>query len=184
MKISNKIEGPILEDWSRSFTPADVTLCALRTGEQIQEISLVAAKVKEVERPVQEPYAGGTKTYTVIERYVAAGRAAREYEHAADTVVFSPLRRGQIAHYHAAEFMFKAFLKEIGPKILAVKPVVCIRVQEQTTEVEERALIDAGVQAGARQVFLYQESLAALLDALPRWKELQNGYAVHIEARG
>ena len=58
-----------------------------------------------------------------------------------------------------------------------------MRVQEQTTDVEERAIIDAGVQSGARKVFLYQEPLSALLDAAPTWKELRNALVIHIESR-
>ena len=185
VKHFKEMSRKVLEDWSRTFPPADVTLCDLRTGEQLQEISLVAAKVRQAELRGQGPHpdAEAAKTCTVIERYIAAGREAQKFEQAADTEVFSPLRRGQIAHCDAAVFMLRAFLGEIGPRVRLFKPVVCIHVQEQTTDVEERALIDAGVQAGARKIFLYQESLAALLEAAPAYRELRKGYAVHIEAR-
>ena len=183
MRQLHELRGPVLEEWERSFTPARMTLCNLRTGEQIQEISLVAAKVKTVEQTGKNLFTGEERTvsHTVVVGYYAAGKAAQEYEHTPDAVVFSPFRNGQIANYDAAEYLFKDFLKRMCPKLQFLKPVICIRVQEHTTAVEERALIDAGVQSGARKVLLYQEPLSVLLDAAPEIQELRNAYVFHIE---
>ena len=185
MKLKEQNIGTVLEEWACRFTPADIVLHSLKTGEEVREISLVAAQVKTVEQKGKNPRTGeeATAHHTVIHRYLAAGKAARAYENTPDAVVFSPLRYGQIAHYGAAEYMFKEFVKQLTPGIRLFKPVLCIRVQEQTTEVEERAIIDAGVQSGAQKVFLYQEPLSALLDAAPTWKELRNALVIHIEPR-
>lgn len=185
MKLRDMAGGPILEDWACRFTPADLILHDLKTGEELREISLVAARVKAVERTGTNLWTGEqvTETHTVLQRYLAAGEAALAYEDTPDAVVFSPLRHGQIAHYDAAEYMFGDFLKRISPKIRLLKPVLCIRVQEQTTEVEERAIIEAGIQAGARKVFLYQEPLSVLLDAAPVRSDLRNALVIHIEPR-
>lgn len=51
------------------------------------------------------------------------------------------------------------------------------------TDLEEWAIVDAGVQSGARRVFLYQEPLSTLLDAAPMWKELRSALVIHIEPR-
>ena len=185
MKMNEQNIGTILEEWACRFTPADVTLHNLKTGEDIREISLVAAQVKTVEQTGKNPRTGeeATVRHTVIRRYLAAGTAARAYERTPDAVVFSPLRYGQIAHFEATEYMFREFMKQLTPGIRLRKPILCVRVQELTTEVEERAIIDAGVQSGAQKVFLYQEPLSALLDAAPMWKELRNALVIHIEPR-
>lgn len=186
MGCLHELRGSILEVWERNFTPAHITLCNLRTGEQFQEISLVAAKVKTLEQTGKNLVTGEERTlsHTVIVGYYAAGKAARAYENTPDAVVFSPFRDGQIANYDAAEFLFKDFLKRMCGKLRLLKPVLCVRVQERTTQVEERAVIDAGVQAGARKVLLYQESLAALLRAAPESRELRNACVIHIEPQG
>lgn len=185
MKLREAHGGTVLEEWACRFTPADVTLHNLKTGEEIREISLVAAQVKTVERKGKNPATGEeiTAHHTVIHRYLAVGKAARAYERTPDAVVFSPLRDGQIASYDAAEYMFKAFIKQLTPGIRLWKPVLYVHVQEQTTEVEERAIVDAGVQSGARRVFRYQEPLSTLVDAAPLWKELRNALVIHIEPR-
>lgn len=185
MKLNEVNSGTVLEEWACRFTPADMTLRNLKTGEEIREISLVAAQVKTVEQKGKNPCTGEETTAhcTVIQRYLAAGKASLAYENTPDVVVFSPLRYGQVANYGAAEYMFKEFMKRLTSGIRLLKPVLCVRVQEQTTEVEERAIIDAGVQSGARKVFLYQEPLSALLDATPMWKELRNALVMHIEPR-
>lgn len=156
-----KAPGRVLEDWSRAFPPAWVTVCDLRTGEQLREPSLVAAKVKAAERSGEAPWADGNVplTCTVVEGYLAAGAAAREYKGTADTAVFSPFRDGQAAHFEAAVYLFKSLIKRLHPGLLRWKPALAVRVQDQTTEVEERAMIDLGILAGAKKVFLYQQPL-------------------------
>lgn len=186
MKLREMSGGPVLEDWACRFTPAGIILHDLKTGEELREISLVAAKVKTVEQTGKHPRTGEETavSHTVLQRYLAAGNAARAYENTPDAVVFSPLRYGQIANCDAAEYMFRDFMKRISPGIRFFKPVLCVRVQDRTTQVEERAIIDAGIQAGARKVFLYQEPLSVLLDAAPSWQELRRGLVIHIEPRG
>lgn len=64
------------------------------------------------------------------------------------------------------------------------KPALAVRVQDQTTEVEERAMIDLGILASAKKVFLYQQPLPALLDAAPGIHGLRDGIVFHIEPQG
>ena len=183
MKLLEAAGGAVLEEWACRFAPADMILHNLKTGEELREISLVAVQVKTVEQRGKNPRTGEetAASHTVIQRYLAAGKAALTYENAPDVVVFSPLRYGQNANYGAAEYMFKEFVKRLTPGIRLLKPVLCVRVQEQTTEVEERAIIDAGIQSGARKVYLYQEPLSAIVDAAPEWKALRNALVIHIE---
>ena len=60
---------------------------------------------------------------------------------------------------------------------------MCIHTQEHTSQVEEVALAEAAIQCGARKVFLYTESLPAMLDLTRSRKELQSAIVIHIEPR-
>ena len=75
-------------------------------------------------------------------------------------VAIRPLREGVISDYDMTERMLKEFIKKV-PSFRLFKPRIIICVPSGITEVEERAVIDAGVQAGARRVYLIEEPLAA-----------------------
>ncbi len=79
-------------------------------------------------------------------------------------VAIRPLRGGAISDYDMTERM----LKELVKKALAFtlfKPRIIISVSSGITEVEERAVIDAGIEAGARKVYLMEAPLAAAVGA-------------------
>lgn len=169
MELIESVERGLLEDWTLAFPPAQVALCALEGGDVIRETSLVAAKVSR------------KKNTCVVQTYLAAGAAAQEYTDAPDTVVFSPLRQGQVASYDAVVFLLRSFLCRLRPGFRLPKPVLCLRIQEQATEVERIALVDAGIQAGAGKVLLYQGSLSALREAAAGRRDLRRALACHIE---
>ncbi len=79
-------------------------------------------------------------------------------------VAIRPLREGVISDYDMTERMIKEFLKKVSGFRL-VKPRIVICVPSGITEVEERAVIDAGMQAGARRVYLIEEPVAAAIGA-------------------
>ena len=79
-------------------------------------------------------------------------------------VAIRPLREGVISDYDMTERMLREFIRKVAP-IRLFKPRVIICVPSGITEVEERAVIDAGIQAGARKVYLIEEPLAAALGA-------------------
>ena len=79
-------------------------------------------------------------------------------------VAIRPLREGVISDYEVTERM----LKELIHKVMGFqffKPRIIICVPSGITEVEERAVIDAGIQAGARRVYLIEEPVAAAIGA-------------------
>jgi len=79
-------------------------------------------------------------------------------------VAIRPLREGVISDYEMTERMIKEFLhKVMGFQLF--KPRIIICVPSGITEVEERAVIDAGIQAGARRVYLIEEPVAAAIGA-------------------
>ena len=75
-----------------------------------------------------------------------------------------PLREGVISDYDMTEKMLAAFFQKIMRYAL-VKPRVIVCVPSGVTEVEERAVIQSAMEAGARRVYLIEEPLAAALGA-------------------
>jgi rod shape-determining protein MreB len=76
-----------------------------------------------------------------------------------------PLKGGVIADFHATEYMMKEMIRMVNPKKSflpkAMKMVICI--PSGITEVEERAVRDSAEQAGAREVRLIHEPMAAAI---------------------
>ena len=81
-----------------------------------------------------------------------------------NVVAMRPLREGIISDYDMTEKMLAAFFQKIMRYAL-VKPRVIVCVPSGVTEVEERAVIQSAMEAGARRVYLIEEPLAAALGA-------------------
>ena len=79
-------------------------------------------------------------------------------------VAMRPLRDGVISDYDMTERMLKEFIKQTTT-FSRFKPRLLICVPSGITEVEERAVIDAGIQAGARRAYLIEEPVAAAIGA-------------------
>ncbi|MBQ3404620.1 MAG: rod shape-determining protein [Oscillospiraceae bacterium] len=79
-------------------------------------------------------------------------------------VAIKPMRAGAISDYEMTERMLKEMVRKVETFSL-VKPRMLISVPSGVTEVEERAVIEAGMQAGARKVYLIEEPVAAALGA-------------------
>ena len=79
-------------------------------------------------------------------------------------IAIRPLRDGVISDYDMTERMLKEFIKKVTTFSL-FKPRLLICVPSGITEVEERAVVDAGIQAGARRAYLIEEPVAAAIGA-------------------
>lgn len=79
-------------------------------------------------------------------------------------VAIRPLRDGVIADFEIVEKMIKYFIRKITP-YKWVKPRVVVGIPAGVTEVEKRAVRDSAQQAGVREVYLIEESLAAAIGA-------------------
>ena len=79
-------------------------------------------------------------------------------------IAIRPLREGVISDYDMTERMIREFIRKVTT-IRLFKPRLVICVPSGISEVEERAVIDAGIQAGARKVYLIEEPLAAAIGA-------------------
>ncbi|MBO2521878.1 MAG: rod shape-determining protein [Firmicutes bacterium] len=76
-----------------------------------------------------------------------------------------PLKDGVIADYQVTEMMLKYFIQRVCGRRPVFKPHVVICVPSGVTSVEKRAVIEAAKQAGARQVDLISEPMAAAIGA-------------------
>ena len=79
-------------------------------------------------------------------------------------VAVRPLREGVISDYEMTEKMLEQFLRKIN-RFALIKPRVIVSVPSGVTEVEERAVIQSAMEAGARRVYLIEEPFAAALGA-------------------
>ena len=80
-------------------------------------------------------------------------------------VAVRPLRQGVISDYTVTEKMLKYFIKKaVGKKTLR-KPRISVCIPSGATEVEKKAVEDATYQAGAREVTIIEEPVAAAIGA-------------------
>lgn len=80
-------------------------------------------------------------------------------------VAVRPLRQGVISDYTVTEKMLKYFIQKAVGKQRFRKPLISICVPSQVTEVERKAVEDAAFQAGARDVKIIEEPVAAAIGA-------------------
>lgn len=81
-------------------------------------------------------------------------------------VATRPLKEGVISDYEVTEKMLKYFIEKVtgGVSVFKIfKPKIMVCVPSGVTEVEKKAVIDATMDAGAREVFLIEEPIAAAI---------------------
>ena len=79
--------------------------------------------------------------------------------------VIRPLRDGVIADFEVAEEMIKQFIKKVSPRQTLISPRIVICVPTGATPVERRAILESAQSAGARDVKLIEEPVAAAVGA-------------------
>ena len=101
-------------------------------------------------------------------RLIAVGKQAREMVGRTPESIkaIRPLRDGVIADFEAAQKMIEYFIKKSnGNKRSFVRPRVIISVPLEITEVEKRAVRESAEAAGARRVYLIEETMCAAIGA-------------------
>ncbi len=100
-------------------------------------------------------------------RVLKVGRGAKEMlgRTPGSIVAIRPLKDGVIADFDMAEQMIRAFIVKIHNRKALVRPRIIIGVPSGITQVEKRAIRDSAEQAGAREVYLIQEPVAAAIGA-------------------
>lgn len=83
----------------------------------------------------------------------------------ANIVAIRPLRDGVIADFEVTEQMIRYFITKVHNRRALLHPRIVVTVPSGITEVERRAVIDSAKQAGAREVFLIEEPMAAAIGA-------------------
>ncbi|MGC9141930.1 MAG: rod shape-determining protein [Caldimicrobium sp.] len=76
-----------------------------------------------------------------------------------------PLREGVIADFEVTEAMIRYFIQKVHNRSFLVKPRIIVSVPSGTTQVERRAVKESAESAGAREVYLIEEPLAAAIGA-------------------
>ena len=80
-----------------------------------------------------------------------------------DIKAIRPLKDGVIADFTATQLMLKNLLKKVCTRYNAGRPRVVVGVPSGITEVEERAVEESIMQAGAKEVYLIEEPMAAAI---------------------
>ncbi|MCB1308204.1 MAG: rod shape-determining protein, partial [Leptospiraceae bacterium] len=82
-----------------------------------------------------------------------------------DIVAIRPMKDGVIADFETVEKMIRYFIQKVHKRTTLVKPRMVIGVPSGITEVEKRAVRESAEQAGAREIYLIEEALAAAIGA-------------------
>lgn len=80
-------------------------------------------------------------------------------------VAIRPMKDGVIADYEITQSMLKYFIKQAMGNRTFVRPRILVGVPSGVTEVEKRAVVDATIEAGAREAYLIEEPMAAAIGA-------------------
>lgn len=100
-------------------------------------------------------------------RLLAVGEEARRMiGRTPDSIVaIRPLKDGVIADYTMTEIMLKHFIRKVCGRRPVIRPQIAVCVPSGVTSVEQRAVIEACMQAGAKKVVVVSEPMAAALGA-------------------
>lgn len=100
-------------------------------------------------------------------KVIAVGSEAKEYlgRTPQKIVAIRPMKDGVIADFEVTSVMIKYFLKKVQRRARFFRPRLIVAVPTGITQVERRAVIESAEQAGARQVHLIEEPMAAAIGA-------------------
>ena len=82
-----------------------------------------------------------------------------------DIIAIRPMKDGVIADYEITQTMLEYFINKAQGKKSLLRPRVVIGIPSSSTEVERRAVHEAALKAGAREVYLVDEPMAAAIGA-------------------
>lgn len=119
-------------------------------GIVLNEPSVVA--IKQVDG-LMVPYAFGNEAKQMLGRTPEKIEATR------------PMKDGVIADFRTAEEMIKHFILRVNNRRSFIGPLIIVCVPSGSTPVERRAIQEAAENAGAREVFLIEEPIAAAIGA-------------------
>lgn len=100
-------------------------------------------------------------------KILAVGAGAKEMMgRTPDTIrIYRPLREGVIADFRVTQAMIKYFIDRVSGRIRFLKPELLIGVPAGISSTERRAVIEAGMNAGAKAVYIAKEPILAAIGA-------------------
>ncbi len=149
--MSNWLSGVFSNDMAIDLGTANTLVYVRGQGVILSEPSVVAIKMDLRRGP----------------RIVAVGTDAKKMlGRTPDNIkAIRPMKDGVIADFEVTEAMLKHFIFKIHKRRFLVKPRIVVCVPAGVTQVEMRAVREASQSAGARDVFLIEEPLAAAIGA-------------------
>jgi rod shape-determining protein MreB len=146
--VLNKLLGLCGKDMAMDLGTANTLIFIKGRGVVLNEPSAVA-----VQRQNGKP--------------VAVGKEAKEYLGRTNPSILAsrPLKDGVIADFDLTRVMIRQFITKVRSATRLVKPRMLIGVPTGVTQVEKRAVIESAEQAGAREIFLIEEPMAAAIGA-------------------
>ena len=148
--LFQKLLGYFSSDIAIDLGTANTLVYVKGKGILINEPSVVALEIRDGKK---YPYAFGMQAKMMLGRTPAGIEALR------------PLRDGVIADFKGAEEMIKHFIRSVHKGKNFAGPLIVICVPSSSTPVERKAIQDAASSAGAREVFLIEEPMAAAIGA-------------------
>jgi len=164
--IFNKIVGLFSNDLSIDLGTANTIVIAKGRGIIINEPSVVAVKT--------EKYGHA--------RVLAVGHEAKDMvgKTPGNIKAIRPMRDGVIADFDMTEKMIRKFIEKAHGRSSLISPRIIICVPYGLTQVERKAVRESALSAGAREVFLIEEPMAAAIGAGVDIREPQGHLVVDI----
>jgi rod shape-determining protein MreB len=164
--IFNKIVGLFSNDLSIDLGTANTIVIAKGRGIIINEPSVVAVKTEKYGQ----------------QRVLAVGHDAKEMvgKTPGNIKAIRPMRDGVIADFDMTEKMIRKFIEKAHGRSSLISPRIIICVPYGLTQVERKAVRESALSAGAREVFLIEEPMAAAIGAGVDIREPQGHLVVDI----
>ena len=116
---------------------------------------------------LREPSVVAVRKDARVNRVLAVGKEAKMMlgRTPGNIVAIRPIRDGVIADFEVTEAMLRYFIKKVHNRRTLVHPRIIVSVPSGITQVEKRAVRESAESAGAREVFLIEEPMAAAIGA-------------------
>ncbi len=164
--IYNKLIGLFSNDLAIDLGTANTLVLAKGRGIIINEPSVVAVKT--------ERYGEQTILAVGIEAKEMVGKTPGNIQ------AIRPMRDGVIADFDMTEKMIRRFIEKAHGRRTLISPRIIICVPYGLTQVERKAVRESAMSAGAREVFLIEEPMAAAIGAGLDIREPQGNFVVDI----